>query len=353
MTRKLILSIDGGGIRGIVPAMVLANLAVRLEARGVRRPLHECFDLIAGTSTGGIIAAGLACPRPGAPGAAAATPFELAALYRDEGRSIFRRSWRQRLRSGILVSGLRGPRYSARPLAERLRARLGEARLSQALTGVMMTAYDVEARRAVFMTNGKERDARPADDYLFHEAALATASAPTFFPPVQVRNLSHGGTQALIDGGVFANDPAIAAFVEGRKLGWTRDDITVLSLGTGYANRAYRFEDVRGWGLFSWVDPDKATPILSIMMQGQASTASYQAAHLLNADGDRPGYWRIDAELDGPSDEIDDASEANVDALEAFAGRLIGRHDAVLERVAGTVAERFSDPVVAKSPREK
>ena len=85
MPKRFILSIDGGGIRGIIPAAILVELAKRLEGL----PLHQAFDMIAGTSTGGIIAAGLKCPAPDAEETAGGTAADLLALYVDHGGQTF------------------------------------------------------------------------------------------------------------------------------------------------------------------------------------------------------------------------------------------------------------------------
>lgn len=334
MSRKFILSIDGGGIRGIVPALVLEDLTKRLAARGKSAPLHTYFDLIAGTSAGALVAAGLAAPRAGGqPGEAVATPAELAELFRSEGRRVFDANLWQRLRSGVLIPGLRRARYSPAPLEAILKERFGDRRVHEALTGLVVTAYDIESRKAVFITNGRDRHGRPSSDYLLREALRASTATPTFFVPAQARDLSADRIRTLVDGAVFANDPGVAAFVEGRKLGWARDEIVLVSLGTGYEDQSFLYEQVAAWGLLGWLNPRKGIPILSIMMQGQASTASYQAEHLLTQSGG-PRYLRIDARLDQASDALDDTRPSNIAALETFAATLIENNGSVLEAIA-------------------
>ncbi|MEO1113551.1 MAG: patatin-like phospholipase family protein, partial [Pseudomonadota bacterium] len=91
--KRFILSIDGGGVRGLIPLRVLESLEARLSQRGVTKPFHQMFDLMAGTSTGGLITAGLSAPRPGGnAGEAAATIAELRAFYEREARDIFTNS---------------------------------------------------------------------------------------------------------------------------------------------------------------------------------------------------------------------------------------------------------------------
>jgi patatin-like phospholipase/acyl hydrolase len=137
-----VLSIDGGGIRGIVPALVLAEL----EARS-GRPVCDLFDLIGGTSTGGILALALTRPGQSSPPAPRWRASEIVALYREEGPRIFTRSLGKRITS---VEGLLDERYANGPLREVLERYLGETTVDQALTDVFVTAYDLEARKPKF-----------------------------------------------------------------------------------------------------------------------------------------------------------------------------------------------------------
>ena len=325
---KTVLSIDGGGIRGLIPAVILAKLEEALAARGLPTALEHHFDLICGTSTGGIIAAGLTTPHPAGGDRAAFNAADLVALYKDHGAEIFARPWWR-----ALTSVVRRAAYDATTLETMLEDRLGEARLRDARTRVTLTAYDIDERRAVFMTNTED----DPEDYAVREAARATAAAPTFFPPAQVRPLRHGEpiTRTLVDGGVFANDPVFSAFVEARKNGFAAGDIHILSLGTGVATRSYPYREARNWGLIDWLRPSNATPIISILMHGQASSAAYLADRLLN-DADAPRYERIDMPLTAPAkDDLDDTSPENLRALEQVALGALESEDGrrALERV--------------------
>jgi patatin-like phospholipase/acyl hydrolase len=325
---KTVLSIDGGGIRGLIPAVILSKLEEALAARGLPTALERHFDLICGTSTGGIIAAGLTTPHPDGDDRAAFNAADLVALYKNDSDKIFSRPWWR-----ALTSVFRDAAYEAETLEGMLRERLGDARLHEARTKVTLTAYDIEARRAVFMTN---TDGDP-EDYAVWEAARATSAAPTFFPPAQVQPLRHGQpiTRTLVDGGVFASDPVFSAFVEARKNGFEASDIHILSLGTGLATRPYPYREARNWGLVDWLRPSNATPIISILMHGQASSAAYLADRLLN-DAAAPRYARIDMRLTAPAkDDLDDTSPENLRALEDLALAELETEDGrrALERV--------------------
>lgn len=347
---KFILSIDGGGIRGIVPATVLTVLEGKLKARGKTLPLHRYFHLIAGTSTGAIIAAALTCPRPRHPKEPAADAKTLVDLYRRRGKDIFDQTLFRKLAN---LGGLLDEHYDAAPLEKILIEMLGsKTEIRDALTKVLITGYDIHTRRAVFLTNADPENER----YYFWQAVRGSSAAPTYFEPALVENLAarnRGETPTfpMIDGGVFANDPAMAAYVEGDKLGW-RDDgesIVLLSLGTGSANREIPYQQAKNWGAGGWINPGNDTPLISVFMQGQASTASYQLNKLLNreppafSDGatvvttenrSKLKYFRLDAPLVNVNDALDDASEGNIAKLIEFGKTLAAKHDLALEEMA-------------------
>lgn len=315
-----ILSIDGGGIRGLIPAVILQELSERLHAAGKTGELWEYFDLIAGTSTGGIIAAGLTAPHPDDSGRAAQTSEGLVELYSDKGQDIFQRSIFRRIREALFDwQSIVQEKYDHRFLEEELQTRLGEAKVSDALTSVLITAYDIERRDTVFIKH--RRDRGPRRDYLFREAARATSAAPTFFEPATVKDLVSGEMRTLVDGGVFAADPALCAYVEARKLGASPENVLLLSLGTGYQNRPFPFEEAKNWGPVNWINPNNSSPIISIFMHGQADSVEHHLSMLLNEKNQQ--YFRLDAELTIGSDEMDDASKSNISALKTIAKNII------------------------------
>jgi predicted acylesterase/phospholipase RssA len=189
---------------------------------------------------------------------------------------------------------------------EALRRYLGTATLGDATVPVLITAYDIEARQAVVM--------RPATDGAVKmvDAARATAAAPTYFEPVRVAG------RALVDGGVFAINPAMTAYAE------TGGSVDVLaSLGTGEHTRRLALDDVKGWGRLEW-----AEPIIDVVFDGSADAVDDQLSRLA---GDR--YIRLQTRLDEASDDLDDASAKNLAALRREAERLIAARDADIDRL--------------------
>jgi uncharacterized protein len=297
-----ILSIDGGGIRGLIPVRVLAEVEERCG-----KPIAELFDVIAGTSTGGILALGLSCPQPQYSAA------DLARLYVEQGEEIFPK----RL---INVRQLYDEKYSNEGLQRALRATLGDARLKDARTRVLVTAYDIETRTPVFFRSerAKEDDDR---DFLMREVALATSAAPTYFEPARVGE----PPMALVDGGVFANNPGMCAYVD-RYTPGELGDVTMVSLGTGQLTRPLRYDDAKDWGLLSW-----GLRVLDVVFDGVSDTVDHQLKTLLGT-----GYLRLQTELDLANDDMDDAGRENIEYLEREAQQLI---DASEQELAGLCAK--------------
>src|SRR5436189_3870439 len=165
-----VLSVDGGGIRGVIPAMVLADLEARTG-----KPTAELFDQIAGTSTGGIIA--LALTVPGRDGKPRWTANDLVGLYLTEGPRIFHHSIGRMLETGL---GLLDEKYDAKPLDESLATYLGDAMISEAITDVLVTSYDLEHRKPFFFKTERTKE-KPEHDWALHVAACANAPPQTYF----------------------------------------------------------------------------------------------------------------------------------------------------------------------------
>jgi uncharacterized protein len=300
-----VLAIDGGGIRGLIPALVLAELE-----RRAGRPVFELFDLIAGTSTGGIIACAVCAPDP--------LPAErVAAIYEEEGPEIFDRSVWQRIRS---AEGLLDEKYDAGALDRALETFLGDKRLADATPELIVPAYDMSEPGPFFFKSRNARERR-LEDFPLTVVARATAAAPTYFEPLPV------GDRVLVDGGVYAVNPAMTAYAEVLRFE-PGAELVLLSLGTGQHTRSRRFADVDDWGLVEW-----ARPILDVVFDGISDAVDYQLRHLLG--GDR--YWRLQVELTRASDDLDDASPENLRELRGHAEELIAERSDDLDAVVAAL----------------
>jgi uncharacterized protein len=330
MPRFRLLSIDGGGIRGIVPAVILDYIE-----KQTLEPIYELFDGIAGTSTGAILA--LYLTRPEVKFGAAA---ELVEMYKARGKQIFGETFADRLGAiprwtrhffdtpaGFDINDLWRPRYSEAGRHIVFEEYFGQAHLSDALLPVFVTSYDTEMRCPVFFVS-RAAHANMEDTYYeattsatMLDAAMASSAAPTYFPPHRVARAGEGH-YSLVDGGVFANNPAALAHAFLAPPAESEGDIT-LSLGTGSMQHVYPYEKVKRWGTVSW-----AVPALKMTFDGQSEAASIGLRKRLAAN-----YLRIQGLLEdaGATDELDDCSPENLAALERFAHKLIEAHRAELD----------------------
>lgn len=311
---KKILSIDGGGIRGIIPAAYLAEIEKRTG-----KPICTLFDLIAGTSTGGILAAALTVPDSrGRPKNSAKDVYD---AYIKNGAEVFRKRFLYKLRT---LNGLAGPSYSPQALKRMLTEFLGNARLHMTLTDVLITSYDMSSSTPWFFKSAFARKNRaPADDPLLKHAVLATAAAPTFFPPVTIEG------HCLIDGGVFASNPALCAYAEVKKMYPSEKDILIVSLGTGVENNNRTCRQIDRWGIMSW-----AVPITGIMLNSSSATVDYQ----LRALAGTQNYTRFQVKLKNDAG-MDDASEKNIRKLESIARSSIAQESDILEKLCRRLKE--------------
>jgi patatin-like phospholipase/acyl hydrolase len=294
-----ILAIDGGGIRGLIPALVLAEL----ERRAGRRTF-ELFDMIAGTSTGGIIACALCAPD-------ALPASELVKLYEEEGPEIFDRSLFQRIKT---AEGLLDEKYDDAALDRALERFLAQKRLSETRPDLLVPSYDTALPGPYFFKTTKAREAA-AHDFPLSVVARATSAAPTYFEPVEADGRS------LVDGGVFATNPAMCAFAEVLDDTNLRD-VVLLSLGTGERTRKRSFDEIKDWGLARW-----ARPILDVVFDGVSDAVDYQLGRVLGPER----YWRLQTELTLASDDLDDATEDNLAKLRGHAEELIRERSADLD----------------------
>ncbi len=299
MKMQRILSLDGGGIRGLVTSLWLGGVEDTLKQAGKPGGLLTHFDLVAGSSTGALVACGLGI---------GLSPAQLADLYRDERHTIFpglaSRLWSRAGR--LFTQGPSAPRYDGAGLEKVLRKVFGKTTLGQLKVPTLVTAYDTVTRTPVVFKSFKaQHKALPV-----WEVCRASAAAPTYFPahPLTVE----GYRCALIDGGVVANNPTACAIAEALRKDARVDnshDLTVLSVGSGERNRPIDLKSAREWGALEW-----AIPIIDVLFDGNTDSVDYIARHLV---GD--GYFRMQTDLVVGMDDLDDTSSTNIFALEKLA----------------------------------
>ena len=322
-----VLTIDGGGIRGIIPALVLAEIERRTGTRAAK-----LFDVVAGTSTGGILALGLT--QPGAAGEPARRAADLVELYEREGRRIFERPLWHRI---IALENLLEEKFPSQGIEAVLAETFGDTPLRDAVTEVVVTAYELESRQPWFFARHKARR-DPAYDFPMRFVARATSAAPTYFEPLGLDITDPPG--GLVDGGVFANNPAMCGYVEARKLHPEATEFLVVSLGTGQHTRPIHHAEARTWGLAMW-----AKPILNVVFDGVSDTVDHQMDVLCGATEDgRPRYYRFQTALDRGNDDMDDPSRTNIAALRSKAAEIIAERDEDIETLCAQLRERSLVP---------
>uniref|UniRef100_A0A453MG99 Patatin n=1 Tax=Aegilops tauschii subsp. strangulata TaxID=200361 RepID=A0A453MG99_AEGTS len=313
-----ILSIDGGGVRGIIPATVLAFLEKELQKLdGPDARIADYFDVVAGTSTGGLLTVMLTAPdKDGRP---LFDAKDLAKFYIDESPKIFPQKDSIFSKIGTALGMVTGPKYNDKYLQSLLRRHLGQTKLDGALTSVLKN--------------------QPAKNALLSDIAIGTSAAPTFFPAHYFETVDgKGGTRAfnLIDGGVAANNPTLCAMSHvaediivagnGDLLG---KSYMVISIGCGTSSNPkgkYSAKDTAKWGILNWILKGGTVPILDMFNAASGDMVDIHLSVLSAALGSSHQYLRIQYDqLSGSAGSIDDCSKANLDKLVEIGNELLGK----------------------------
>ncbi|MFN6567285.1 patatin-like phospholipase family protein [Dendronalium sp. ChiSLP03b] len=339
-----ILAIDGGGIRGIIPALLLAEIERRTQ-----KPIFSLFDLIAGTSSGGILALGLTKPRLSSELSdneplAEYTAEDLLQLFLEYGVEIFYEPLFERL-VGPIEDIFLQPKYPSESKEEIFRQYFGNIPLENNLKEVFVTSYDIEQRIPIFFTNQLEKQQIESKNFRklcggfsLLDAALATTATPTYFAPHRVVD-SHNSAKVytLIDGGVYANNPAHLAIIEAQISNkkaankvLNTEDILVVSLGTGSLTSAYPYNEVKNWGLLQW-----GRPLLNIVFDGGSEVVAGELERLFEPSDQeaKSSYYRFQIFLDEELEAIDNIKLQNTRQLQTVAHRMIAQNSQQIDEL--------------------
>ena len=344
MKKIRILSIDGGGIRGIIPGTILTQLEKILQKKDNNSSckLGDYFDMIAGTSTGGI----LACLYlvPGENNKARYSAQEALDLYLKKGHIIFDRPLLEKITS---AGGIIHEKYTGTALYSLLKHYFGEETLDHFIKPSLITSYEITDRNAIFFTSTDARD-NGLYNFKVRDVARATSAAPTYFPPAHIQSES-GQSFTLVDGGMYANNPALCAYAEARKIEFSKflndpektdkpsaKDMIILSLGTGSVRKKYSYKHFEHAGEIAWLQP-----VIDILMSGNSETVSYQLTQMfLTLDMENQGnYIRLEPGLKEACSEMDIATPENINNL--YQAGLTYVHDnySTLEKIADMILE--------------
>jgi patatin-like phospholipase/acyl hydrolase len=273
-TIKCILSVDGGGIRGIIPAIILAEIESRTKKNN-----FQIFYLMEGTSTGGIVVAGLC--RKDKPQYSA---NDLVEFYREYGPYIFKSSFFRR----SILSWFNCAQYSYKNIESVLDKYFGDDTLQKTLSNSLITSYDIHNNCPFFFKSWRE----DRNFVKLKDALRATTAAPTYFIPKHLK--INQIDRVLVDGGVFANNPAACAYASGKRL-FPNDDILLLSIGTGRTDRSIKYANSRRFGKIGWIKP-----LLHVMFSSSLDAVNYKLDQVI-ADK----YIRIQSQLKIASSDMD------------------------------------------------
>lgn len=311
---KLILSLDGGGIRGAATTQFLSQVEAQLQAK-YQKSIRDCVDFYAGTSTGCIIALALATTDM--------SMDDINSLYNvTNAKKIFTDN------KGIFeIDGINAPKYEAKGKTSTLKDKLGSAKLGDVPDGkhVLAVTYGVEKRRPYVLKSTKPEYQK----LLSYQVADSSSAAPTYFPTKGLTLPPENEEHWLIDGGVVANNPTMCAYAEASRL-WPSFEKRVLTIGTGTHTRKINGPDSQKWGAVQWMLKGQIIDLLS-----DEKVVAYQAITIT-----QPGsYIRVNAEMrkqpgltNAPDDAMDDISKTNIKRLKALGDFWFSRYgDAVVE----------------------
>ncbi|KAI8548705.1 hypothetical protein RHMOL_Rhmol07G0294900 [Rhododendron molle] len=327
-----ILSIDGGGIRGIIPSTILSFLESQLqELDGEDARLADYFDVIAGTSTGGLVTAMITAPDENNRPLFAAK--DIKTFYLEHSPKIFpqKRGVFGSIRS--MVKLLTGPKYNGKYLHRIIREKLGETRLGQTLTNVVIPTFDVKhLQPTIFSTYEVKKT--PSLDARLSDICISTSAAPTYLPAYNFKNQYDEGSVRefnLVDGGVVANNPALVAISQVTKqvfAGKNQDlfpskpmdygRFLVISIGTGTAKveMKYNATTAAKWGVLCWLMHGGSSPIVDVFTQASADMVDFHSSVFFQALHSQDNYLRIqDDTLCGTDASVDVSTRENLEKL--------------------------------------
>lgn len=342
ITGKLVtvLSIDGGGIRGIIPGVILEYLESQLqELDGEEARLVDYFDVIAGTSTGGLVTAMLTAPDQNNRPLYAAK--DIVPFYLKNSPKIFKQTGGLFAGTVKLLKTLVGPKYDGKYLKDLVTSILGTTMLTQTLTNVVIPTFDIKTMQPVIFSSFQV-PREPSMDVQLSDICLGTSAAPTYLPAHYFQNGDREFN--LIDGGVAANNPSLVAIGEVTRQALKTDPnfpatpldygrYLVISLGTGSEKQNPRYDAkmASSWGVVGWLVADGSTPLVQVFTQASSDLVVFHDSVVFEALNSVDNYLRIqDDTLTGDVASVDIATTKNLNDLVTVGERLL---DGPLSRV--------------------
>ena len=335
---KIIFALDGGGIRGIVPAAILDYLEKKIQEyqKDPRIRIGTLVDMVAGTSTGSIVGSLMLTPCEKNPKRPKHSMNQIVDMYADMGPDVFKKHFWHNLKT---LWGVFGPVFPASNIEPKLLQMLDHIKLKELVKPCLFTSYDIDRRRIDIFTNHDK--SQKYADYYVKDVVRGSTSIPAYFPPAYFREGIEINT--LVDGGVFANNPSMVAYIEASKTLFDKekpqnlnpDDIMVISFGTGRSKRkSYPYNKSKRWGMANWV-----FPIIDVMLSGSSDVVDYEMQKLYEAGGRPDNYQRINPPLHFSTKPSTDASRENITNLLKDAAAYIDANKTYLNTLARTIID--------------
>lgn len=312
MNRKLrVLSLDGGGIRGIISAKILNHIETMLKVEyGQDFRLGNYFDIVTGTSTGGIITCLLLLKDDD--GNLIYDTSDILDLYLTKNSQIFKKRFWHKIKT---VFGFFGSEFETKEYERLLDKYFGDKTLKDLKYPSIICSYDTERRACILF---KQHYAIQDESYNFYlkDVVRGTTAAPTYFTPVKIKSITNE-EYTLIDGGVYANNPTMCALVEINKIFRKENgrpygihDIKILSIGTGNYDTKYPWYKIIHWGIIKWIQP-----FIDISMSATNEVTEYQIRKVYEYNNSSENYLRLSVELNKNESSMDNIKKNNVENL--------------------------------------
>lgn len=334
-----ILSIDGGGIRGIIPSVFLGEIRNILTSYSGKNFVYEHFDMLAGTSTGGMLALGLATSLGRADfnldhSREPKMNFqELINLYSRKGHLIFPPP---SIKFGSAIQQIFHYKYAPDNLEKILMELFGDSKMNHMLRPTVITSFDIENNQPfIFRMYPDEHHKQDWKNFYIRDVARCTSAAPTYFPPALVSPCDFPDQKyVLVDGGVVLNNPSLLAYAEAKTLFPKAKRFKILSLGTGTVPISLSYEQTKNWGALGWMNPSKGLPLLEVIMSGQSVSANYMLEQLPDVE-----LYRMNININPLHKEMDNPGAENVQYLQKVAAQYVHQSFEWLKKVC----RRFID----------
>ncbi|TCK98547.1 patatin-like phospholipase/acyl hydrolase [Natranaerovirga hydrolytica] len=320
------LSIDGGGVRGIIPALILQAISDELN----QKPLYKYFDLVAGTSTGALISLLLSAPK--LKNYTYRNRAKLIVdLYEQQSHLIFDQS-RQTLKK---ISQLFKPKYNPTTFEAILEEYFQDLTLHDSLTNLIIPVFDMHKMKPFFFKHRPNFLYNESDlNFYLKDVALASTSAPTYFPPHYITPTNGYNSYCFVDGGLYANNPSLCAYTEARKIYPEAKEYICLSIGTGKVEKSFLCKDVRNWGLVGWVNPFNRVPLVSSFMYSQEESVNHMLSRIPKSK-----LYRLNPTIYENISDLDNASVENINQLKELTLKYIEDNKAFIKKIADKLSQ--------------